>query len=98
MALIVGAAFLAAGAINPGLAPFVLAALVSGLTIAVWNEGSAQIWWVSLLGSRYCSVRLRPQGPVPDEPSCRKGDERTDAASAFVTVRTFSPNCAAKKA
>jgi hypothetical protein len=50
-ALAVATAFIAAGRSNPALAPFVLASLVAGLTIAIWSEGSAQIWWVSLLGA-----------------------------------------------
>jgi hypothetical protein len=44
-------AFLLAGSSHPGVAPFLLAGLVSTLTIAIWSENSAQIWWVSLLGA-----------------------------------------------
>jgi hypothetical protein len=44
-------AFLLAGASHPGVAPFLLAGLVSTLTVAIWSENSAQIWWVSLLGA-----------------------------------------------
>jgi hypothetical protein len=50
-AAVAGLAFLLAGASPPGVAPFLLAGLVSTLTIAIWSENSAQIWWVSLLGA-----------------------------------------------
>jgi hypothetical protein len=50
-AAVASAAFLLAGTTHPGVAPFLLAGLVSTLTIAIWSENSAQIWWVSLLGA-----------------------------------------------
>jgi hypothetical protein len=76
-ALAVAAAFVAAGRIAPLIAPFVLASLVAGLTIAIWSEGSAQIWWVSLLSAVavmfVCVVRgqyrtNRPAAKVTNEP------------------------------
>jgi hypothetical protein len=76
-AIAVAAAFVAAGRVNPALAPFVLASLVSGLTIAIWSEGSSQIWWVSLLGAMavmFVSVLRgqyrtnRPAAQVTNEP------------------------------
>jgi hypothetical protein len=50
-AVVAAFAFWLAGASHPGVAPFLLAGLVSTLTIAIWSENSAQIWWVSLLGA-----------------------------------------------
>jgi hypothetical protein len=50
-ASVAATSFLSAGRSHPGGASFLLAGLVSTLTIAIWSENTGQTWWVSLLGS-----------------------------------------------
>ena len=49
-AVLASQAFLACGRASPTLAPFLLAGLVSVLTIAMLGLSTAQLWWVTLLG------------------------------------------------
>ena len=42
--------FAAAGRSSPTIAPFLLAEIVTGLTVSVWGPDTTQSWWFTLLG------------------------------------------------
>ena len=48
-AVLVARAFIAAGRTPGAIAPFLLAGLVCGLTLAISGLSTAQLWWVTLL-------------------------------------------------
>ncbi len=48
-AALAGGALYAAGRASATLAPFLLAELVSGLTIAIWGFDTTQLWWITVL-------------------------------------------------
>lgn len=49
-AVFAAGAFLAVGNASPVIAPFLIAELVAGLTIALWGADTTQLWWVTFLG------------------------------------------------
>jgi hypothetical protein len=49
-AILAGGAFLAVGRSSTTVAPFLLAELAAGSTVALWGADTTQLWWITSLG------------------------------------------------
>jgi hypothetical protein len=49
-ALFAASAFSAVGRASATIAPFLLAELAAGLTVALWGADTTQLWWVTFIG------------------------------------------------
>ena len=64
-AVLLGRALIGAGRTGVAVAPFLLAGIVSGMTIAILGLSTAQVWWVSLLGITAIAFTTAVKGEQP---------------------------------